>query len=225
VGTGTQTLTGSNTYSAGTTVNDGTLMVNYTSGSATGTGAVIVNSGGTLAGTGIIAPTGTNGVTINGNLSPGASIGKLTFGPASATNTLDLSGIGTGALKFDLNTATTDGTGSDIVKLLAGTLNIGTLDFAEFSFMPGGSFGPGTYTLFDASSPITGSIGVDTGSIAGFAAQLSMENISNFDVLLTVSAVSAVPEASAFLTVGLGGILALGAAWIGKRIGFAEIKI
>jgi len=58
VGTGTLTLTGANTqentYSGVTTILGGTLEVNNTSGSGTGSGAVKV-SGGTLAGRGIIS--------------------------------------------------------------------------------------------------------------------------------------------------------------------------
>ena len=55
-GSGTLTLTGTNTYSGGTTVDGGTLLVNNTSGSGTGAGAVGVSgSGTTLGGTGIIS--------------------------------------------------------------------------------------------------------------------------------------------------------------------------
>jgi autotransporter-associated beta strand protein len=54
VGTGSLTLSGANTYTGGTTVSAGSLLVDNTSGSATGTKAVKVN-GGTLGGNGIIA--------------------------------------------------------------------------------------------------------------------------------------------------------------------------
>ncbi len=53
-GTGYLTLLADNTYTAGTVVSEGTLLANNTNGSATGPGDVTVNSGGTLAGTGII---------------------------------------------------------------------------------------------------------------------------------------------------------------------------
>ena len=55
VGTGNWTLTGANTYSGGTVVDAGTLTVNNVSGSGTGSGAVTVNTGATLAGTGSIS--------------------------------------------------------------------------------------------------------------------------------------------------------------------------
>jgi autotransporter-associated beta strand protein len=63
IGTGLLRLKGSNTYSGGTTIEGGELMVNNVSGSGTGTGAVRVN-GGILAGLGTIAGNvtiGTNG--------------------------------------------------------------------------------------------------------------------------------------------------------------------
>ena len=47
-------LTGANTYTGGTTIEDGNLVVNNRTGSATGTGAVQVNAG-RLGGRGTIA--------------------------------------------------------------------------------------------------------------------------------------------------------------------------
>jgi autotransporter-associated beta strand protein len=66
VGTGTLTLTVANTYTGVTTVLSGTLKVNNTAGSGTGTAAVKV-SGGTLGGRGIISgkvTVGTGGGTL-----------------------------------------------------------------------------------------------------------------------------------------------------------------
>ncbi|MEO5755109.1 MAG: autotransporter-associated beta strand repeat-containing protein, partial [Chthoniobacterales bacterium] len=54
LGVGTLTLTGSSTYTGGTTVISGALLARNTEGFATGTGPVKVNSG-TLGGSGIIA--------------------------------------------------------------------------------------------------------------------------------------------------------------------------
>lgn len=64
-GTGTFTLSGANTYTEGTAITGGTLVVANTTGSATGTGPVNVSSG-TLGGAGIIAGATTIG-TGNGS--------------------------------------------------------------------------------------------------------------------------------------------------------------
>ncbi len=84
-GTGMLTLTESNTYAGGTTVNAGTLNVANTSGSATGSGAVVVNTGATLMGSGLID--GTVIVNEGGILSLGASIATLESGSVSLNNT------------------------------------------------------------------------------------------------------------------------------------------
>lgn len=83
-GSGTFTLTGTNTYTEGTTVQAGKLAVN---GSITG--GITVNSDATLKGTGTIA----GGGTINGTLSPGNSIGTITFNTADGDITLGSASI------------------------------------------------------------------------------------------------------------------------------------
>lgn len=77
-GNGTLELTRGNTYQGTTTVADGILRVNNTSGSGTGTGPVVVQSGATFGGTGQI----TGGLTIQSSakLAPGNSIGILDVG-------------------------------------------------------------------------------------------------------------------------------------------------
>jgi autotransporter-associated beta strand protein len=66
-GRGKLTLSNANTYTGGTTITKGTLLVKNTTGSATGTGAVQVNTG-TLGGTGNI----TGAVTVGTGSSSGA---------------------------------------------------------------------------------------------------------------------------------------------------------
>jgi len=78
-GIGRWTLTNSNTYSQGTIVEEGSLIVSNTVGSATGTGSVSVESAGSLAGDGSIS--GAVTVSDGGNLRPGllTQIGSLTI--------------------------------------------------------------------------------------------------------------------------------------------------
>jgi 1,4-alpha-glucan branching enzyme len=73
-GAGTLSLTGANTYSGGTIITNGTLLVSNTTGSATGPGPITVLAAGTLSGPGSVA----GAVTNYGTLSPGASPGSLT---------------------------------------------------------------------------------------------------------------------------------------------------
>jgi len=87
VGAGTLALGGNNTYSGGTTVSGGTLLLNSTTGSGTGSGAVSVTAG-TLGGTGAISGAVTVGA--GGNLAPGTTIGTLTI-----NNSLGLAGTTT----------------------------------------------------------------------------------------------------------------------------------
>ena len=75
VGAGTLTLSGANTYSMGTTIEAGALIIANGSGSGTGSGAVSVNAG-TLGGSGIIA----GATTIGTGSGPGAFLV-----PAAAT--------------------------------------------------------------------------------------------------------------------------------------------
>ncbi len=91
-GDGTTTLSNANTYSGGTTVITGSLLATNATGSATGSGAVVTSFGTNLGGTGIIAPTASNGITIGGNVAPGGTgsnngAGTLTFTPVDGNVT------------------------------------------------------------------------------------------------------------------------------------------
>ena len=154
-GSGQLILTTSNSFSGGTTISNGTLLVNNTRGSGTGTGAVTVASGGTLGGTGVIG----GPVTVNGTLAPGSSsVGTLTV----SNNLVVNSGA---VLAYELGT-TSDRTVVSGNLTLGGTLNVSDA----------GGFGVGTYTLFTyggtlayngltiGSAPSGYNYGIDTGT-------------------------------------------------------------
>ena len=78
-GNGRWSLTNSNTYSGGTTIEQGILIAENTTGSATGTGDVYVDANGSLAGNGSIS--GLVTVVADGSLRPGLTtqLGTLTI--------------------------------------------------------------------------------------------------------------------------------------------------
>lgn len=139
VGTGNWTLSGANTYSGGTIVNDGTLTVNNASGSGTGSGSVTVNTGATLAGSGIIS----GAVTINSGatIAPGTSIGTLTVNnsvtlASGSTTLIEINKTAGTKDLLDASSSLTYG-GTLIVTNLSGTLAEGD----SFKIFDGGSYG------------------------------------------------------------------------------------
>jgi autotransporter-associated beta strand protein len=141
IGTGIWTLTGSNTFSGGMTVSEGTLQVNNPTGSATGTNQVFVATGATLSGTGSIS--GLTALDDGAILAPGNPSGTLTI-----SNELDLSDLT--VLQFGL------GTNSDKV-VVSGDLVLG----GQLNITNTGGFGVGIYTLFTYGGTLTpGSLAV-----------------------------------------------------------------
>lgn len=189
--TSTWALSGDSTYSGGTTVSGGTLLINNVNGSGTGVGPVTVN-GGTLGGTGTIDTSTTNAnvtVTAGGKLAPGTSAGVLQMDLGSGS--LDISGsvaaVNTQSMLFELAAIAA----SDKIQLTnaATSLNIGSgvLEFDDFAFTNLGGLTAGTYTLFDTSATIIGTLGVSlSGSIGAFSATLGLGDSDN-DIVLTVS--------------------------------------
>ncbi|WP_050027165.1 autotransporter-associated beta strand repeat-containing protein [Verrucomicrobium sp. BvORR034] len=122
-GAGTMELSNdANSYSGGTSINAGTLLVNTLTGSATGTGQVTIAAGATLAGRGAINTTNAN-ITINGTLRVG-NLGDDLF-----TSDLNLhlgTGTGTvllnGVLLLDIFGQEDDTMGSDHGQLYSDVL-------------------------------------------------------------------------------------------------------
>jgi autotransporter-associated beta strand protein len=127
-GSGTEILSGNNTYSGGTMLKDGALVIDGTTGAGT-----MTVTGGVLGGTGAIA--GSVDIEAGGALAPGAPLGMLTI-----SNTLNLAG--------STRVSLSSGTNSQIAGLTSVTYG-GTLTVTNL----GGPLSPGeTFTLFTAAS-------------------------------------------------------------------------
>jgi arabinan endo-1,5-alpha-L-arabinosidase len=110
-GSGGLILTAANTYTGGTFVNAGRLLVNNAAGSGVGTGLVTVATAGTLGGTGVI---GAN-VLNQGTLDPGVGTGVLTLNgdlsqQSDATLHIDVGGLSSFDRLVVNGTAALDGT-------------------------------------------------------------------------------------------------------------------
>lgn len=140
-GRGTLTLKGTSSYSGGTTVSSGTLLVNAP-GKLTGGGDVAVTSGA-LGGNGEIA--GPVALGSAGALLPGGSntVGTLTLSNAGV-NALTLNG---GTLLFDVSNVS--GTCDQVA--VAGALVLNGANLVTLAF-PNGTPPAGTYTLLTYSA-------------------------------------------------------------------------
>ena len=186
-GPGSLALGGNNTFSAGTTVNAGTLLVNNTVGSGTGSGLVSINSGATLGGTGTIG--GRTSLAAGATLAPGgASPGTL-----SITNDLGLNNAS--SLQFQLGAA------SDQVAVTGDLTLGGTLNLTS---APG--FGPGTYTLFTYGGALSvGTISIGSAP-AGYAYTVDVSVPGQVNLIVSAPHFgSIIPRTGAMVFSGTGG--------------------
>ncbi len=162
--TGTLTLSNNttfgNTYTGGTTINGGKLLAGNDLiinpfGSATGSGSIAINNGGTLGGTGavgdVISGMGTVTVASGGHIAPGSATGN-TIGTLSAFNAVTLNSGSN--LDIDLGSPAPGGGTSDRLDMPNTIGNFAlTVPAAgnsvgfNLSDPAGGAAGNGTYVL------------------------------------------------------------------------------
>jgi polygalacturonase len=154
-------LGNSSGFSGPLTVNNGTLLVNNTTGSGTGSGAVTVLGAATLGGSGTVG----GPLTMYGTLTPGGSPGVLTVNGDLILN------AGT-VLQYQLGTA------SDLTVVngnltLGGTLNVSA----------GGGFSATNYTLLTYNGSLSGNTTVGA-TPSGYNGSLNTSTLGQ--VILTV---------------------------------------
>ena len=211
LGTGALRLDFANIYSGGTVVSAGGLVVSNTTGSGVGTGALVIQSGAFLRGTGIVG--GATTIDAGGILGAGDFVGNLSITAGNLTFTNGLT-LNDGAIfKFKLGTA------SDKISLIGGVLTgAATPGSLTINLDAGTGFSAGTYTLFDFSSGGTTTSSFDVAdftlgtTISGYSYNLALNGGSS---MLQLTA-SAIPEPSTYAAIF--GALALSAAgWHRRR--------
>jgi autotransporter-associated beta strand protein len=170
-GPGTLILSGTNTYTGPTNVNQGTLLVTQP-GSLDAGSSVTVAPGATLGGTGIV--NGSVNIASGGILAPGIEPvpGTLTVGPLTLNSGSILNyqyGIPTGL--------------NDLVNVMGNLTLAGTLNVTDV-----GGFGLGVYRVFNYTGSLTNNI-LHLGSLpSGF--NFSVDTSITNQVNLVVSGVS-----------------------------------
>jgi autotransporter-associated beta strand protein len=198
-GAGTLASTATDTYTGGTTVNNGTLQAKNGS---SGAGTVTVNGGstfgGTFRGTGTIGgPVIVNGGTVPGTLRPGNSVGTLTLSNGLTTN-------GNGQLAFELLNGQTPvagapDTGASTLGTLPNPTTNSFLDITGGLTLSNASTIEiiGTGITFDPSQTYSFQVGRVTGS----PAENLISNLSQFNFV----SFNAPPTTASFHELGATG--------------------
>jgi autotransporter-associated beta strand protein len=168
-GTGTTTLTTANTYTGGTNVTAGKLVVNNTTGSGTGTGTVTVHNGATLGGSGTIA--GSTEFKGGSTHTPGNSPGTQTF---VSNLTYNSDGVSVATVDWDLVSNST--TANDFDKINVG----GSLNFANATVLSLDFDDPGS--LVDWSNNFWASDRIGTDGWLVYNGATSLNNIANLSI-------------------------------------------
>ncbi|HWL55014.1 MAG TPA: autotransporter-associated beta strand repeat-containing protein [Chthoniobacteraceae bacterium] len=205
-GEGTLRLRGANGQRALTTVEAGTLLINNTTGSGTGTGQVTINAGAVLGGTGAARPDADRSITVEagGTLAPGDSletnsVGILTLDLSNTTGRLVLEDdsrlafeLASGLLSDQLviqsesaGSVSFEGTTTLHLSPLAGV----TLEEGDYILFQAGGDDIYTGLTVDGEHRITGGLLIGPG-LAGYQSSLWL---NDGDIVLSLQAI---PEPS-----------------------------
>ncbi|MBC2602976.1 beta strand repeat-containing protein [Puniceicoccus vermicola] len=190
-GSGTQILSGDNTYTGTTIVNAGILQINGNQSAATG--GVTLNDGAMLAGYGSIG----GEVTANSGAIIAAG-GNGTAGTLTLANGLNLAASGGAELTFDL------GTVSDLILLTGGTLTGNSSGETIVNVLLDEGASLGSYVLLDWTS--ASALGVDASDFLLGAG--GIDGNFSIDGSQLVLNVTSIPEPSTQAIFGLVVLMA-----------------